>query len=553
MKMGTSLSAGGRLAVLVLLGCFVMSTAASAEFRHALVVTNQKYSGQVMPLTFPHRDGEIISAALESLSFKVEILRDGSKNDFQVALQRFLGQLKDAGPDAVAFFYFSGHALDDGQRNYLILSDHLKEAQPTESALKIALARNAGAPFIEITKALANLKVRARFVVIDSHLDIDEPALYEQGQLLASQGRPGLNAADSNNYSQTLSAALLTPDLDAEAVFRQVQVKVAEITNGRQVPFFVNKLDTSIYLDRKRRGGFSVDAPAEEALWNSVKDSLNGKLLRVYLERFPDGAHAAEARARVLEAERLAAISGKSLPGKAGTESGHRVALVIGNSAYAQIGFLKNTINDGKAVAQTLGSLGFKVHEHFDLGRDGMLRSLKEFGEAAKGADWVVIYYAGHGMEVKGVNYLLPVDAKLADEEDVEEEAVSMNRLFSRLKDATGVKVLILDACRDNPFATRMVRRGLTRNSASKGLAEVQAVSGTLIAYATSPGDTALDGEGDHSPYVQGLLKHLVEPGNDIRIMFSAVYETVEEITKKRQQPWYAAQLPGRNLFLRPN
>jgi len=231
------------------------------------------------------------------------------------------------------------------------------------------------------------------------------------------------------------------------------------------------------------------------------------------------------------------------------------VALVIGNSSYKSTNHLKNPVNDAKAVAKALRDLGFQdVQEHVDLGRDAMLQSIKTFGEGAKGSHWAVVYYAGHGMEVKGTNYMIPVDAKLADEADIEDEAVPMNRLLDRLKDAGGIKLLILDACRDNPLATRMFRRGASRSSGSKGLAEVKAASGTLIAYATNPGDSALDGDDDeHSPYVRALLKHIAVPGQDVRLMFSAVYESVDEATKQRQQPWYAAQLPGRPLIMKPN
>lgn len=174
-----------------------------------------------------------------------------------------------------------------------------------------------------------------------------------------------------------------------------------------------------------------------------------------------------------------------------------------------------------------------------------MVNVLKIFSETAKGADWAVVYYAGHGMEVKGANYLIPIDAKLADEEDAEEEAVPMSRLLDRLRDVVGIKVLILDACRDNPFGARMLRRGVPRGEGGKGLAKVDADTRTLIAFATSPGETASDGQGVHSPYVVALLKHMGEPSRDIRLMFGSVCETVANLTKKGQIPWMSVQLGG--------
>ncbi len=527
-------------------------SAASSQTRYALIVTNQNYDPAIGRLAYSHNDGEIISATLQSLGFRIRRLKDGSRADFRESLQRFVEEVKAAGSEAEVFFYFSGHAADDGNRNYLILN----EAYPQSAQNPQQAVARIGVPFAEVTSRLAALDTKVRFVVIDSHLDREEPSLFEAGQLLATQGRPGLNAADSNNYSLALSAALQTPDLDADAVFHQVQVKVAEVTHGRQVPFFVNKLNGTFKFDRTatetQKGHRAGDPSLEEPLWTSVRDSKDIQLLHVYLERFPQGSHVDEARAQIGESERLAALANKSSEERPTPALGRRVALVIGNGTYQQASHLKNPINDAKAVAKELRSLGFQVvQEHLDLGRDAMLQSLRAFSDIAKGADWVVVYYAGHGMEVKGINYLVPIDAKLVDEEDVEEEAVPVSRLLDRLKDSGGIKVIILDACRDNPLATRMSRH--VRGGTSLGLAEMRAASGTLIAYATNPGDAALDGDGEHSPYVTALLKHMVETGKDVRLMLSAVYESVEQATKGRQQPWYSAQLPGRDLMLKPN
>jgi uncharacterized caspase-like protein len=548
-------SALGRLAALMIgLASFISSssTAGLGETRYAFIVTNQNYVPAIGRLAFSHNDGEIMSATLQSLGFKIRRLKDGSGADFREALRRFVEEVKAGGPEAVVFFYFSGHAGDDGNRNYLILNDEFPPAAQDHNQQVASI----GVPFAEVTSRLAALDTKARFVVVDSHLDRNEPSLFEAGQLLATQGRPGMNAADSNNYSLALSAALQTPGLDAESVFRQVQVKVAEVTNGRQVPFFANKLKGTFKFDRMSADVQDVrraeDRWLEEPLWMSVRDSKDNQLLHVYLERFPQGSHVDEARNLIAEIERLTVLTGKSSEEKPTPALGRRVALVIGNGTYQQASHLKNPINDSKAVAKELNSLGFQVvQEHVDLGRDALLQSLKAFSDVAKDADWAVIYYAGHGMEVKGINYLVPIDANLKDEIDVEEEAVPVNRLLDRLKDAGGIKVIILDACRDNPFANRMFRR--TRGGASFGLAAVQATSGILIAYATGPGDVALDGDDAHSPYVTALLKHMVEPGKDVRMMLSAVQDSVEQATKGRQLPWYASQLPGRDLMLKPN
>ena len=327
--------------------CIASGTAARAEPRHALVVTNQEYAPELGPLAFPHSDGEIVSAALQSQGFTVQRLKDGSTGGFRQALQRFVQAVNADGTDAVVFFYFSGHAAEDGLRNYLILNERLPElalAQATsgrsaeqvrkdvDAAIRTGLPK-VGVAMRDVTTALAALKTRARFVVIDSHLDRDEPLLFETGQILATQGRPGLNAADSNNYSLALSAALLTPGLDAKGIFRQVQVKVAEVTNGRQIPFFADKLQGS-FTFAPSPGPKSIQAKAddtwlEEPLWQSVANSRDVPLLRVYLDRFPLGRHAAEARAQIEDVERLAAPCGQPWVGQSrrpGTPrgAGHR-------------------------------------------------------------------------------------------------------------------------------------------------------------------------------------------------------------------------------------
>ena len=339
-----------------------------------------------------------------------------------------------------------------------------------------------GLPYREVTSGLATLKTKATFVVINSHYDLDEPALFEPGQVFATQGRPLLTAADSNNYSLALSSALLTPGLTVEGILKRVQLRVAEVTNGREIPFSDNRVDKSFVLNESGHpaGGSAPkadDAVLEEPLWISVKDSKDIQLLNVYLRRFPEGKYAAEAQKQIDETTRLAAIASRQVRPQDGSRLGRRVALVIGNSAYQNADRLANPVNDARAIASALKGVGFEtVQEGYDLGRDAMLKSLKSFGEAAKGADWAVIYYAGHGIEVKGVNYLIPIDAKLGDEEDVEEEAVSMSRLTGRLQDVPGIKVFILDACRENPFATRMFRRRGFRGGG--GLAAVQAELG---------------------------------------------------------------------------
>jgi len=534
--------------------------AGAAKSRFALVVSNEYYP-EIWDLHFSHADGQITSKTLAELNFQVEWVRDGSIGNVRQALSRIKQKAEAAGPDSVVFFYFSGHAAEDGTRNYIILNERVPQqnAKLPLPEWKRANLPIIGLPYREATSFLATLKTKASFVVIDSHYDLDEPELFEPGQVFATQGRPLLNAADSNNYSLALSSALLTPGITVDGVFKRVQVRVAEVTNGRQIPFSSNKIGKDFILNETGNPADVLptseagDAILEEPLWISVKDSKDIPLLNVYLRRFPEGKHAAEAQKQIDETARLAAIAAKQAHRQVGSRLERRVALVIGNSAYQQADRLPNPVNDAHGIDAALKGLGFEtVQEGYDLGREAMLKSLKSFGEAAKGADWAVVYYAGHGMEVKGANYLIPIDAKLGDEEDVEEEAVPVSRLLDRLQDVAGIKVFILDACRDNPFATRMFRRRGIRGG-GKGLAEIHADSGTLIAFATSPGDSALDGEGEHSPYAKALIDHFGDQGSEIRLMFGSVADSVQDATRKEQLPWISSPLGGKFYSLMPD
>ena len=196
-----------------------------------------------------------------------------------------------------------------------------------------------------------------------------------------------------------------------------------------------------------------------------------------------------------------------------------RVALVIGNSAYQNVPGLPNPINDATAIAELLRNAGFDVVDsRADLGIAVIRRAIREFADVARDADIAVVYYAGHGIEVDGTNYLIPVDAILQRDTDVEDEAISMDRLLRVLEPVKRLRLIILDACRENPFA-RSMKRTIASRAIGRGLAKVDVVnSDTLIAFSAKAGSTALDGDGKNSPFTTALLNHLATPGLDLRI-----------------------------------
>jgi uncharacterized caspase-like protein len=226
-----------------------------------------------------------------------------------------------------------------------------------------------------------------------------------------------------------------------------------------------------------------------------------------------------------------------------------RVALVIGNSAYQTVNGLPNTTNDAKAIAESLKADGFtSVRTALDTTRAGMIAALNEFQRDADASDWAVVYYAGHGLEVSGANYLVPIDAKIGDERDIQDETVSVDRILGAVENARKLRLVMLDACRDNPFVKKMHRSTATR-SISRGLAAIEPVGATLIVFAAKDGETAGDGDGDHSPFAASLIKRLQEPTIEINKLFRLVTGDVLRATGNQQRPFVYGSLPGEEDF----
>jgi hypothetical protein len=229
-----------------------------------------------------------------------------------------------------------------------------------------------------------------------------------------------------------------------------------------------------------------------------------------------------------------------------------RVALVIGNSAYQNVAALPNPANDAAAVADMFKSAGFDtVDLRRDVGSLDMRRALRDFYDKAAAADIAVVYYAGHGIEVDGTNYMVPVDAVLRRDRDVDDEAVSLDRILESVEQAKQLRLIILDACRDNPFAKTMIRSTAARALTTRGLVAAEpTTSNTLIAYAAKGGSTADDGSSGHSPFTTALLAHLTTPGLDVRQAFGEVRDDVLKATDNKQEPYVYGSLGGGQMAL---
>ncbi|HEX9211449.1 MAG TPA: caspase family protein [Bradyrhizobium sp.] len=230
-----------------------------------------------------------------------------------------------------------------------------------------------------------------------------------------------------------------------------------------------------------------------------------------------------------------------------------RVALVIGNSAYKSVPRLANPVNDAALVGGMFKNVGFDSTDiKTDLNAAEMRKALREFGARARDAEVAVIYYAGHGIELDGANYLIPTDAALETDSDVLDETVALDRALFAVEPAKQLRLVILDACRDNPFA-RTMKRTVAARAIGRGLAKVEPTSpNTMIAFAAKAGSTASDGDSRNSPFATSLVERLPTPGLDLRKAFGFVRDDVLKNTSYRQEPYVYGSLGGEDVALVP-
>ncbi|MBY2920469.1 caspase family protein [Rhizobium leguminosarum] len=229
--------------------------------------------------------------------------------------------------------------------------------------------------------------------------------------------------------------------------------------------------------------------------------------------------------------------------------SSGRVALVIGNSAYKQVAALQNPGNDATAIGAALQRMGFEVTVVHDATKVEFDSALSTFSDAANGADIAIVFYAGHGIELEGTNYLIPTDATLSTDAKVTFETVTLDDVLDAVRGVKGLRVVLLDACRENPFVPKMKRNGATR-SIGRGLARIEPTPNLLVSYSAEAGAIADDGDSDHSPYTEGLLKFMEMPDLEVNFLFRRVSAYVRNKTDGRQTPFEYSRLPENPIYL---
>ena len=228
-----------------------------------------------------------------------------------------------------------------------------------------------------------------------------------------------------------------------------------------------------------------------------------------------------------------------------------KVALIIGNGAYKSVPELTNPPNDAADVAAALTRIGFSVRLATNVSYDEMRRALLEFSGKARNSEMAVVFYAGHGMEVAGENWLIPVDAELKTDLDTEQEAISLRAVMLMLSSASRLGLVVLDACRNNPFLAKM-KRTISVRAVSRGLSRIEPTNNVLVAYSAKDGTTALDGDGRNSPFTTALLRHLETPGLEVSFLFRNVRDEVIAATDSEQQPFTYGSLSKEAIYLIP-
>ncbi|MGD2271858.1 MAG: caspase domain-containing protein [Desulfobacterales bacterium] len=241
-------------------------------------------------------------------------------------------------------------------------------------------------------------------------------------------------------------------------------------------------------------------------------------------------------------------------------QAAKRVALILGNSAYLHSTPLRNPVNDANSLAEAFTRLGFTVVHGIDQTKTGMDNQIRLFSKKLKGAKTAVFFYAGHGMQLNFKNYLIPIDFDPRADTNLISQLISLDKILHELEKKKRVSIVFLDACRDNPLANNLAAKLSSGRSLAidktrgvkvvgKGLAEVEGKAGTLIAYATQPGNVASDGDGKNSPFTESLLKYIEEPGLEIRDMMSYVRVRVMKKTDEKQIPWDHSSLVKKVYF----
>jgi uncharacterized caspase-like protein len=469
-------------------------------------------------------DSELIATTLRGLGWDVTQIANVDRQAMMAALQGLRGKVGEFCASDVVLFYFAGNGLEVNRVSYFGGTDAATNrlSNPTSFADQVDALRT----FVSSNDVLSAIESHPgpKFIVLDTCRDnpfqnlranleqFAAPRL-PSNTFFAYASEPLDNAADfgpdnrnHGPYAWSLSRKLVQISGSAEEVFRSVRQDVIELSG--------------------RPGAAFKQRPF-------VESSLQGE---VYLGKVPE----------------LRTLVVSPAAGVAQRKAEKRIALLVANGNYASQNALPNPANDVEYVSSVLKGLGFEVFVESNLIYRDFSETLRAFGRKASEADWVLVYFAGHGMEIGGRTYLLPTDVKLEKDVDADDEAIKLDVILEKVERARGLGLVVLDACRNNPFEESIVqtrRRGRDARTGS-GLARADVDSvGVLVAYSAKHGTTAEDGDGKMSPFALALVEEIQKPNVEVNMVFRRIRDRVLERTERRQEPFMYGSLPGREFY----
>ena len=528
-----------------------VTTPAAVGARVALVIGNAAYEAEGARLTNPVNDARAVAAMLRELAFDVIEATDVGGEAAEQAVDRFVGRI-DAGDEAV--FYYSGHGMElpDGMNrpaNYLLPVD-------TSAAWDVVQTRRRSLSASEVQERMDAAGARVRIVILDACRDnpFDGRSLSRglgpmqpRGGLVAFAAQAGRTASDNAGmanglFTTHLLEALEEPGVPAALLFEQVGAAVEQVSGGRQRPaYYAAGAGDFVFRPRGDDGPpvevattepagstaagnapVAVQAQQENLFWESIRESPSPADFEAYLRQFPDGMF------RALAANRLEAL-------RAATN--RRVALAVGNGQYGEFATLRNPANDALDVSAAFERLGFEVTLLLDATRDDMNEALLALAETTDDADIAAVFYSGIGMQLDGVDWLLPIDVS-TDFGALDVEAVSLDRVVTSIAGAR-VSIGILDVGFEVPSGVTVTYGDPPRRDRARPwrpLAETTA--DLLLAFGgAADGGLVLDGDGRNGTYTEALLEQLEEPGVEVQAMLRRVRDAVVASTGGVQSP----------------
>ena len=503
--------------------------------RFALVIGNAKYPDADWTLKEPINDAREVAEELRRDGFTVDIGENLTGDGMRRAFQRLYGKVK---PGSVALIFFSGFGVQSTRQSYMIPvdaniwteADVRREGFSLETVLGELNNRGAVVKIALIDAARRNPFER-RFRSFSAGL---APVIAPNGSLVMYSAALSSVLPDKGSeqglFVQELIKEIRWPEVLASEALNRVRIAVIRASRSEQVPWVSDSLNEKFVFATTAPPPGSTSTPPASAPPPAVAQPLPQPPTPPAIAALPPPKPAAAPEVPSINAEK-------------------RVALVIGNSYYKNVARLPNPQRDAATVAAALRQVGFQsVMLQTDLGLEKTLQALRDFARAADGSDWAVVYFAGHGIEVGGMNYLIPVDAALTSDRDVSLEAIALEQVLTVVGRASKLRVIILDACRNNPFDSQM-KRTVALRAVSRGLARVEPGDNTIVAYAAKHGETASDGDSSNSPFTTALVKNLQTPGLEIRRLFDTVRDDVMDATDRRQQPFNYGSITARQNF----